>query len=37
MVADPKTAYIGTFNFDPRSGNLNTEAGAILRNENLRA
>ncbi|MGV3741743.1 MAG: phospholipase D-like domain-containing protein, partial [Burkholderiaceae bacterium] len=35
MVVDSKTAYIGTFNFDPRSENLNTEAGVILHNEEL--
>lgn len=31
MVVDGKIAYIGTFNFDPRSQNLNTEAGVIVR------
>ncbi len=31
MVVDGKIAYIGTFNFDPRSENLNTEVGAIVR------
>ena len=30
MVVDGKVAYIGTFNFDPRSENLNTEAGAVV-------
>lgn len=30
MVVDAKTAFIGTFNFDPRSQNLNTEAGVIV-------
>jgi len=30
MVVDGKIAFIGTFNFDPRSQNLNTEAGVIL-------
>lgn len=30
MVVDGKTAFIGTFNFDPRSQNLNTEAGVIV-------
>ena len=35
MVVDSKTAYIGTFNFDPRSANLNTEVGAIIHDETL--
>ncbi len=35
MVVDAKTAYIGTFNFDPRSENLNTEAGVVIHNEEL--
>ncbi|MFA9275198.1 MAG: phosphatidylserine/phosphatidylglycerophosphate/cardiolipin synthase family protein [Candidatus Aquirickettsiella gammari] len=35
MVVDNKTAYIGTFNFDPRSENLNTEVGAIIHNPQL--
>jgi cardiolipin synthase C len=30
LVIDSKTVYIGTFNFDPRSENLNTEVGAII-------
>ena len=30
MVVDNKTVYIGTFNFDPRSENLNTEVGIIV-------
>jgi putative cardiolipin synthase len=30
MVIDGKAAFIGTFNLDPRSENLNTEVGAIL-------
>lgn len=32
MVIDAKTVYVGTFNFDPRSQNLNTEVGAIIHN-----
>jgi len=32
MVVDGKTVYIGTYNFDPRSENLNTEAGVVIRN-----
>ena len=37
MVVDNKTVYIGTFNFDPRSQNLNTEVGVIVQNEDLAA
>ena len=33
LVVDGKAAYIGTFNFDPRSQNLNTEVGVIVRDE----
>ena len=32
MVVDGKLAYIGTFNLDPRSENLNTEVGVIVYN-----
>jgi cardiolipin synthase C len=32
MVVDKTTVYIGTFNFDPRSQNLNTEVGVIVQN-----
>jgi putative cardiolipin synthase len=35
MVVDGKTVYIGTFNFDPRSQNLNTEVGVISHDEAL--
>ena len=35
LVIDSKTVYIGTFNFDPRSQNLNTEVGAIIHDEAL--
>lgn len=35
MVVDGTTLYIGTFNLDPRSENLNTEVGAILRDPRL--
>ena len=35
MVVDSSVVYIGTFNFDPRSENLNTEVGVIIRNEKL--
>jgi putative cardiolipin synthase len=30
MVIDEKTVFIGTFNLDPRSANLNTEVGALI-------
>jgi putative cardiolipin synthase len=33
MVVDSKVAFIGTFNLDPRSENLNTEVGAVLHDE----
>jgi len=35
IVIDSKIAYIGTFNLDPRSINLNTETGVIIHNEKL--
>ena len=35
MVIDGKAVYIGTFNLDPRSQNLNTEVGVIVRDEDL--
>jgi putative cardiolipin synthase len=35
MVVDSKLAYIGTYNLDPRSENLNTEVGVIIHNETL--
>jgi putative cardiolipin synthase len=35
MVVDGTTAYIGTFNFDPRSENLNTEVGVIVHHTGL--
>jgi cardiolipin synthase C len=35
MVIDSKTLYVGTFNLDPRSANLNTEVGALLHNAEL--
>jgi putative cardiolipin synthase len=34
-VVDSKIAYIGTFNLDPRSVNLNTEVGVLIYNEQL--
>jgi len=35
MVIDDKVVYIGTFNLDPRSVNLNTETGAIIYSEKI--
>jgi putative cardiolipin synthase len=35
MVVDGKTVYIGTFNLDPRSANLNTEVGVLVDSEQL--
>jgi cardiolipin synthase C len=35
MVIDSRIVFIGTFNFDPRSENLNTEVGAIIHDEAL--
>ena len=35
MVVDGKAVFIGTYNLDPRSENLNTEAGVIVRDEGL--
>lgn len=35
LVVDGITTFIGTFNFDPRSQNLNTEVGAILHDATL--
>jgi putative cardiolipin synthase len=35
LVVDHRTVFIGTFNFDPRSANLNTEAGAIIHDTQL--
>ena len=35
LVIDNETIYIGTFNLDPRSSNLNTEVGVLARNERL--
>ena len=34
-MIDNETIYIGTFNLDPRSANLNTEVGVLARNEEL--
>jgi putative cardiolipin synthase len=35
MVVDSKEVYIGTYNLDPRSENLNTEIGVIIHDEGL--
>ncbi len=35
MVVDDSIVYIGTFNLDPRSENLNTEVGVVARSKDL--
>jgi putative cardiolipin synthase len=35
MVVDRRDIYVGTFNLDPRSANLNTEVGILMRNKQL--
>ena len=35
MVVDDETVYIGTFNLDPRSTNLNTEVGLLVDSKEL--
>lgn len=35
MVIDDRLIFIGTFNLDPRSANLNTEVGALIQSEEL--
>lgn len=35
LVIDGERLYIGTFNLDPRSANLNTEVGVIIDNRQL--
>jgi putative cardiolipin synthase len=35
MVIDDELLYIGTFNLDPRSANLNTEVGILVRDPEL--
>ncbi len=37
LVIDGQKLYIGTFNLDPRSANLNTEVGVIINNPELAA
>src|SRR6056297_1894675 len=35
FIVDVKEVFIGSFNFDPRSGNINTELGVIIRDPEL--
>ena len=35
MVIDGKQVFIGTFNLDPRSANLNTEVGVLIESQEL--
>jgi putative cardiolipin synthase len=35
MVIDDRTIFIGTFNLDPRSANLNTEVGILVDSDEL--
>jgi putative cardiolipin synthase len=35
MVIDDQIIFIGTFNLDPRSANLNTEVGVLIENQEL--
>jgi cardiolipin synthase C len=35
LVVDGRALYVGTYNFDPRSQNLNTEVGVIVHDEVL--
>lgn len=35
MVVDSRVVYIGTYNLDPRSENLNTESGVIIHDERV--
>ena len=37
MVIDGRTLFVGTFNLDPRSANLNTEVGVLIDNVQLAA
>ena len=37
MVIDDRLVYIGTFNLDPRSANLNTEVGVLIDSPKLAA
>ena len=35
FVVDRKEVFVGSFNFDPRSANINTELGIIIRSPKL--
>ena len=35
FLVDRQEVFIGSFNFDPRSANLNTESGVLIRSERL--
>jgi putative cardiolipin synthase len=35
MVIDDEVVFVGTFNLDPRSANLNTEVGMLVRDREL--
>ena len=35
FLVDRKEVFIGSFNFDPRSANLNTESGVLIRSERM--
>jgi len=35
FLVDRKKVFIGSFNFDPRSANLNTESGVIIQSEQM--
>jgi putative cardiolipin synthase len=35
FVVDNKETFIGSFNFDPRSANINTELGVIIRDPEM--
>jgi len=37
FIVDRKELFIGSFNFDPRSANINTELGVIIRSPELAA
>lgn len=35
FLVDRRTMFVGSFNFDPRSANLNTESGVIIESEKM--
>jgi len=35
VVVDGNSVYVGTFNLDPRSANLNTEVGVIIKSDTI--